>query len=259
MDPYLTNLDRSSLLADCLAMLAMMDEVRRVYEENMLQKELQEEPETETVKEDGIKEAVKEGAVETPETVKKDGETAVVAPENDEEDADAEVKKNVAVLLEGTILGEQLKALRAEAAAKEKAATVTAATEEETAGEAVTGEEATGEAATEEAAEEADSSTRSPSLGACGESPLPGAHTRSPSLGACGESPLPGAHAEEAVTGEEAAVSTDAAAAECDRCEVTVNLMKRLIEHMESTHEGLCCRESKRPAELVAKLMIHIR
>ena len=110
-------------------------------------------------------------------------------------------------------------------AAKEKAVetleTVKEDSNEETAEEAVTGEEAT-----EEAAEEAATGVEA---------------------------------TEEAATEEAAAVSTDAAAAECDECEVTVNLMKRLVEHMEETHENPCCSECKIPAELMDRLMIHMK
>ena len=87
----------------------------------------------------------------------------------------------------------------AEEEAVETLETVKEDSNEETAEEAVTGEEATEEAATEEAAEEAATGVEA---------------------------------TEEAATEEAAAVSTHAAVAECDKCKVTMNFMKRLEEHM---------------------------
>ena len=64
---------------------------------------------------------------------------------------------------------------------------------------------------------------------------------------------------EAAIEDEVVAISLDAAAVECDKCEVTVEFMKRLLEHMEKIHENPCCSECKMPAELVDKLLVHMR
>ena len=78
MDPYLKNLDRSSLPVSCQEMLATMDKVMKMHEEL----------ETETVEEDG------ETDEEDADT---EGEKRVGCYLDDEEDTWVEVKKSVEV------------------------------------------------------------------------------------------------------------------------------------------------------------------